>query len=139
MSKKLVIPKNPCKLRIRAEVEEKAELTAPSVCNVKVSFLRERGFQNFEEWRAQKNSLYVGRNMSFYVKGADKSKWANPFSVKKYGSEECLEKYEGHVREGELYGQLLELTGRELGCWCHPEPCHGGILVKLFNEKFRRA
>ncbi len=74
-----------------AGVEEKAELAPPSVCNVKVSSLRERGFQNFEERRAQKNSLYIGRNMSFYVKGAEKSKWASPFSVKKCGREECLE------------------------------------------------
>ena len=30
---------------------------------------------------------------------------------------------------------LIELEGKVLGCWCHPEPCHGDILVKLLREK----
>lgn len=28
--------------------------------------------------------------MSFYVKGANGSKWANPYSVKKYGRDKCM-------------------------------------------------
>lgn len=30
--------------------------------------------------------------------------------------------------------QLLELEGKNLGCWCKPEACHGDILVKLIDE-----
>ena len=27
-----------------------------------------------------------------------------------------------------------ELTGRALGCWCAPEPCHGDVLAELAEE-----
>lgn len=23
-----------------------------------------------------------------------------------------------------------------LGCWCHPLPCHGDILIRLVKQKF---
>jgi hypothetical protein len=73
--------------------------------------------------------------MSFYVPGANKSKWYNPFSVKKYGREECLKKYEEYIRANkDLFDSINELKGKKLGCWCYPEKCHGDILVKLFKE-----
>jgi hypothetical protein len=31
---------------------------------------------------------------------------------------------------------LHELNGKELGCWCKPDKCHGDILIKLYNEKY---
>jgi len=31
------------------------------------------------------------------------------------------------IREGEL-------TGRALGCWCAPEPCHADVLAELAEE-----
>jgi hypothetical protein len=52
------------------------------------------------------------------------------------GKEEILDKYEKYVRNTpELMESLIELKGKVLGCWCHPEMCHGDILVKLLREK----
>ena len=102
--------------------------------SVKVAQLRKRGIQNFAEWNALPNTVYIGRNMSFYVTGATASKWANPFSVKKYGREECLKKYKEYLRANEeLMSQLEELRGKELGCWCKPDSCHGDVLIELLN------
>lgn len=28
---------------------------------------------------------------------------------------------------------LHELNGKVLGCWCAPGPCHGDVLVELFE------
>jgi hypothetical protein len=57
--------------------------------------------------------------MSFYVPGTIGSKWRNPLSVKKYGREGCLERYEAFIRNHPtMYGEL-----EELGCWCAPEGC----------------
>lgn len=106
----------------------------PSVVNIKKEFLKKRGFDDFQDWNSLKDTLYIGRNMSFYVPGTFKSKWANPFSVKKYGREKCLELYEDHVRNT-LWDQLFELENMELGCFCHPEPCHGNVLQRLYKEK----
>ena len=49
--------------------------------NVKVKFLREKGYDNLEEWLKDPNHVYIGRNMTHYVPGAVGSKWANPFKV----------------------------------------------------------
>jgi len=108
------------------------------VVNVKKKYLQESGYDDFEDWNKKDKHLYIGRNMDFYVKGTKASKWKNPYSVKKYGLEKCLELYEKHVRESELYNQLEELKGKILGCWCKPDACHGDILIKLLKEKNKK-
>lgn len=103
--------------------------------NVRKIHLNKRGIKDFEEWSKRKNSVYIGRNMSFYVKGAIGSIWYNPFTSKKYGREKCLELYEQYIRSNkELLSKLHELKGKELGCWCKPLACHGDILIKLIKE-----
>lgn len=106
----------------------------PTVVNVKKDKLKKHGFSDFSDWNAVEGNLYIGRNMDFYVKGTKKSKWCNPFSVKKYGLDECLRLYEEHVRKN-LMDSLDELRDKkELGCWCKPNQCHGDILLKLLAE-----
>jgi len=33
-----------------------------------------------------------------------------------------------------LHGHYGELVGKALGCWCHPEWCHGHVLVEALRE-----
>ena len=82
--------------------------------------------------------------MNVYVKGTEKSKWCNPFPVKKYGLKKCLEKYENYILSNEeLMNDIPELYGKILGCWCREvemeniesEICHGDILVKIIKNK----
>ena len=106
-----------------------------SVVSIKKDELKKRGYRDLEHWLETDNHIYIGRNLSFYVKGAHKSKWANPFSIRKYGREECLKKYEEYIINNDaLRSQLCELKGKILGCWCHPAPCHGDILITLLNK-----
>lgn len=105
-----------------------------SLVNVKKQFLNKYGYKNFSEWIADDNHVYIGRNMSFYVPGAVASKWANPFTVKKYGRDECLEKYREHIMNSPLLDEISELKGKVLGCWCHPERCHGDVLLDILNK-----
>lgn len=52
------------------------------VINVKKAELNKLGYRDFEHWQnSSTNHVYIGRNMSHYVKGAVGSKWANPFKV----------------------------------------------------------
>ena len=105
-----------------------------SVVSIKKEALKKRGYRDLEHWLETENNIYIGRNMLFYVKGAKKSKWANPYSVKKYGREECLKKYKEYILSNDnLMSQLGELEGKILGCWCHPAACHGDILIELLN------
>ena len=109
----------------------------PHVVNVRKAELNKRGISDFMEWKSIPESLYIGRNMSLYIPGATGSKWRNPFPAKQYGHDECLRLYKEYILNNkELLDSLDELEGKELGCWCHPNPCHGDILVELFKKKF---
>jgi len=67
--------------------------------------------------------IYIGRP----------SKWGNPFSIGKDGTrQEVIDKYEKWIiNQPTLMKSLHELQGKILGCWCHPQPCHGDVLIKL--------
>jgi len=106
-----------------------------TIVNIRKKELNKRGIKDFQQWNGMENTLYIGRNMEFYIKGAKESKWKNIFNVKQHGRKKCLKMYEDYIRNNtELYNSLGELKNKELGCWCKPEPCHGDILVKLVNE-----
>jgi len=105
------------------------------VINIKKEHLKKKGYDNLEHWLENENHIYIGRNMSFYVPGAVKSKWANPYSVKKYGRDECLKLYKKYVKDN-LMDDLSELKGKVLGCWCSPEPCHGNVLINLIRDYY---
>ncbi len=109
------------------------------VVNVKAESLCKTGYRNFAEWKTHSNHVYIGRDMSVYVPGTAKSKWYNPFSLKKYGLETCLMMFEDYIRGSALMKDLHELDGKVLGCWCHPNKCHGDVLIKLRNEQLRQV
>ena len=51
----------------------------------------------------------------------------------------CNKKYKKYIKkkiknDDELKTELLKLKNKNLGCWCHPEPCHGDILLKLIKK-----
>lgn len=112
-------------------------VSTKKVINVRVSELRKNGFETLEKWLSVSPShVYIGRNMSFYVKGAEQSPWHNPFSVKKYGLKKSLQLYEQHVRHyPHLWDNIESLEDKILGCWCAPNPCHGHVLETLLYEK----
>jgi hypothetical protein len=98
----------------------------------------------FKIWLKDINNLYVGRAGRIFITengekkyfGYEGSKWANPFTIKKYSLDECLKLYQEYIIEkiGEdpdIYN-LDELKGKRLGCWCDPKDrCHVDILLKL--------
>ncbi len=107
------------------------------VINVKKFELRKLGYDDLEHWLASSpDHVYIGRSMIHYVKGAVGSKWANPFKVDKIGRDAAIQKYEEFIRGNpELMESLGELENKVLGCWCHPEACHGDVLIKLLAER----
>eukprot|EP00287_Rhodomonas_sp_CCMP768_P028793 CAMPEP_0202839628 /NCGR_PEP_ID=MMETSP1389-20130828/53247_1 /ASSEMBLY_ACC=CAM_ASM_000865 /TAXON_ID=302021 /ORGANISM="Rhodomonas sp., Strain CCMP768" /LENGTH=267 /DNA_ID=CAMNT_0049516125 /DNA_START=11 /DNA_END=813 /DNA_ORIENTATION=+ len=107
-----------------------------SVCNIRKAALNQRGYRDLLHWREDPSNVYIGRDMSHYVPGANGSKWANPFPVKTHGRDGCLDKYKKYIEESPLLlSALPELEGKNLGCWCHPEPCHGHVLRTLLAER----
>lgn len=75
--------------------------------------------------------VYIGRG----------SEWGNPFTVEDHGRDEAIRLYEKYMRERlskepGLVIQLLKLRGKVLGCFCHPKPCHGDVLITLIEEYY---
>ena len=80
-----------------------------------------------------KDAVYIGRP----------SKWGNPFShmdstlaqFKVSSRDEAVEAYRNWlVNDSGLLGDLGELRGKDLVCWCAPAKCHGDILMELANK-----
>ena len=78
-----------------------------TIVNVKKQYLIQRGYVDFKDWASKPNHVYIGREMNFYVDGAKGSKWANPFPVKKYGRDKCLELYKEHILTVTGFGKCL--------------------------------
>ena len=85
--------------------------------------------------KKEKYDVYIGRP----------SKWGNPFTHKKgtiakytvSTREEAVESYRKWITEGEgsyLLRCLPELKDKTLGCWCHPQSCHGDVLKELVDK-----
>lgn len=77
---------------------------------------------------AEPYDIYIGRG----------SKWGNPFHIGKHGTRpEVIRRYaDWIVTQDALMQALTELDGKKLGCHCYPAPCHGDVLVELFQKKF---
>jgi uncharacterized protein DUF4326 len=83
--------------------------------------------------------VYIGRKITMGGWNLSASMWANPYKVGTDGElDEVLCHYESYIRKKlhkpKYQEALSTLRGKRLGCWCHPKPCHGDILVKILNE-----
>jgi hypothetical protein len=79
--------------------------------------------------------VYIGRGQRAGKEYFPRSKWANLYTVKRYGRAEALARYEQKIRNGPLWDELPELEGKTLACWCKPEACHGDVLLRLVAER----
>ena len=109
----------------------------PRCVSVQPWSLTQMGYKSFLEWKNTPNHLYIGRENRRY-RGADESKWHNPYHLKDYGTRRKVKaKYEEYIRsKPSLMNSIGELNGKVMGCWCKPSPCHGDVLLKIFNEIF---
>lgn len=71
------------------------------------------------------NTVYVGRP----------TKFGNPFRIGPDGTrEEVIEKFRAWFTSwAGAENALEELRGKDLVCWCAPEPCHADVLLELAN------
>ena len=118
-----------------------------SIVNVRVNNIRPK-YHTLKDWMDDDENMYIGRGGIVFINNERfpkiPSKWANPFKVsKKYTRESSLIEYENYIRKkiesDPLTYNLQELKNKNLGCWCHPKPCHGDVLIKLIDEYFYKA
>ncbi len=84
--------------------------------------------------RVEKYDVYIGRA----GKGQD-GYFGNPFTLRPGGDRVAvLMQYEKWFRarletDPEFKRRIHALKGKVLGCFCHPELCHGHIIVEYLN------
>ena len=67
-----------------------------------------------------------------YVKVDRNSNWGNPFVLPDDGDRDTvIGAYADHYlpHKPSLTNRIPKLRGKVLGCWCHPEACHGDVLA----------
>ncbi len=114
-----------------------------SVVNCKVAYLRPK-YNNLKEWVGDSQNVYVGRAGVVFVEKVrfpkEASPFCNPFKVGKDGTrEEVIQKFRGYMEarlkdNPDLVKELVALKGKNLGCWCAPEPCHADVLMELIQK-----
>lgn len=126
----------------RVREEEKDMKPFPKGVCVKVKHLRPK-YANLQDWLACDTHSLVTRHGRIFI-GKEKqifhypaSEWANPFTVKEYGLEECLNLYRQHLdtllaRDEACLARfkaLAEMT--QIGCFCEPgSPCHRDVILE---------
>lgn len=84
---------------------------------------------NMRDKNCPKDTIYVGRP----------SKWGNPWSIggtyngKILNRRDVIRLYTDFILTTNLLN-VKELKGKDLVCWCAPQPCHADILLKLANR-----
>jgi hypothetical protein len=112
-----------------------------NVVNVKVEFIRPQ-YNNLKEWIDDPNNEYVGRGGVVFIDKrrfpSESSIWANPYKITDTVTrEQCLELYRVHLckllEDPNILQKFKLLKNKNLGCWCHPLPCHADIIVELLQ------
>lgn len=114
-----------------------------SIVNCKVQYIRPI-YDNLKEWVDDENNIYIGRKGVVFINKIrfpkNSSNFANPYKIGKDGTrEEVILKYKKYIENKlennkDLVSELLLLKGKNLGCWCYPEICHGNILLELIDK-----
>jgi len=89
---------------------------------------------NVKNGDAPPDAVYIGRRTTRGGHDLPRSKWANPYRPDRVGGRErAIELYREYLHSSGLIGDIGELTGRDLLCWCAPAPCDGDVLLELAN------
>ena len=111
-----------------------------SVCNVKVLHIRPK-HQDLKQWCEDPDNVYIGRRGIVFIDKvrypAKDSIYANPYKVSKnLTREDSIRMYRDYIIKKISSGEIdIEpLRGKNLGCWCKPEACHGDVLLELLES-----
>jgi len=78
-----------------------------------------------EGWESDQQYVFIGRP----------SIWGNPARLSVFSREDCLTRFENYASASKtIMTRIHELSGKHLVCFCKPLPCHGDVLVRLFNK-----
>jgi hypothetical protein len=98
-------------------------------------------YENLKDWINDPNNIYIARKGVIFIEGKRfppfSSPFANPFKISELESrEEVIVKYKEYISKKlenntELQTELIAMKGKNLGCWCFPEKCHGDVVLEM--------
>ena len=118
-----------------------------SVVNVKVAHIRPQ-YKDLRDWMSHEDNVYIGRGGVVFVVANDGSKvrwpksnsvWCNKNKVTTAMSrDEAIAAYEKDLdvllEDEDNRTEFTQLRGKNLGCWCKPERCHGDVILRKLDE-----
>ncbi len=88
---------------------------------------------NKRDKNVPKDAIYVGRP----------SEWGNPYMIGKDGTrEDVVRKYRERIENygpNSFHAIRKQLAGKDLVCWCAPNPCHADVLLEIANANHSEA
>jgi ribA/ribD-fused uncharacterized protein len=93
--------------------------------------VQEKSLTRVVNIRREKCDIYAGRPSLF----------GNPFPVSTYGRKKAIARYTTYFYERVLTDPhflqaVYRLRDRKIGCYCHPLPCHVGVIANFLNRGF---
>jgi hypothetical protein len=73
-----------------------------------------------------------------FVRIDRKTEWGNPFEIPQDGTRaDVVSKFTKFYlpHKPGLLTKVPSLRGKVLGCWCHPEECHGHVICDVVNDE----
>lgn len=110
--------------------KEEADIMLHTSSNVPVGGPYRVQLSRKKGWRMPPNTVIVSRP----------SKWGNPFPLKHYPAQVCVDRYRvwilGNLWSGpSRHDARKELRGKNLACWCPiGSPCHADVLLEIANS-----
>ncbi len=81
-------------------------------------------------------AVYIGRGFRYH--NVPRSKWCNPYTLKKFDKETAINLFRQYITTGpgkHLLNDLHEIKNKTICCHCSTnENCHGDILIKLCTD-----
>ncbi len=87
--------------------------------------------------KCDKKLIAWAKKAGLYVRIARPGPWGNPYVLGKAGDRaHCIASFRTYfLGRPDLHARLIELKGKVLGCYCHPEACHGDELIRFMRER----
>ena len=88
--------------------------------------------------------IFIGRGGVIFIDkkrfSTQAFKFTNPYKVGKHRTrEEVIDKYKTYITQQlkddkKFQKELVSIKGKNIGCWCYPDPCHGNVLLDFIKN-----
>lgn len=133
---KVQLGEKPSQAIYEAKQEDKVSKTSWTESELKRKELVERGHTVTAHQNNDVQLMAWAEANNKFVRIDRFSDWGNPFLLPGDGDREMvIAHYQQYLLwRPTLLKRLQELKGKVLGCWCHPQKCHGDAIIEVMSN-----